>query len=752
MGEKRQLVFGLDIGTRSIVGTVGYKSGKKFVVIAQCNKEHETRAMLDGQIHDIGQVAATIKEVKERLEKQIGSKLNKACIAAAGRVLKTMQTHSEVKFQEDRIIQEEDVYDLHSIAIEDAYKKFLDENNTDTRFYCVGSSVVKYYLNDFPMNSLVEHKAMTIGVDMIATFLPDDVVNGLYRAVELAGLEVSNVTLEPIAAINLAIPERFRLLNIALVDVGAGTSDISITKDGSIIAFGMIPTAGDSLTESIAHHCMVDFNTAEEIKRKGDTDDVIEYEDIMGLPMTITKEELAEAVHDDVDRMATLAADKIMELNGGKSVGAVFVVGGGGVIPGYTKMLAEKLSLPENRVALRGKEVMNDIIFENTDLEINSLLVTPIGIALSFYEESNNFIFVNFNGSKIKLYDNSNLTVMDAAMQTDFPSSSLFPKSGKELNFTVNGTIKMIRGTMGEPAVIKVNSQPANLHTAVKENDIIEVVESQPGEPAHATIGDLGEYKAFIKVNVNGISVDLPKFATVNGKIQSEYYSINDGDVIEILDYMLVDQIVTLMEIDVVPGSVPMVNNEPAKPDTRVYENFSVRWELRDDSYTRMQYDNLSSDDEDGAGSDEDGDPYESGDSYANGDSYEELFGEDTAGNGSDEAVDTDTSGENANASDFSQEEQSDKGEEKKSSSSASHGRRHSASPRNNQVDCHVVVNGKVVTLSGKSSYVFVDVFDFIDFDLSHPQGTVITTLNGRPAQYMEPLQENSVIEVYWKK
>ena len=48
-----QLVFGLDIGTRSIVGTVGYKSGEQFIVVAQKVKEHETRAMIDGQIHDI---------------------------------------------------------------------------------------------------------------------------------------------------------------------------------------------------------------------------------------------------------------------------------------------------------------------------------------------------------------------------------------------------------------------------------------------------------------------------------------------------------------------------------------------------------------------------------------------------------------------------------------------------------------------------------------------------------------------------
>lgn len=91
-------------------------------------------------------------------------------------------------------------------------------------------------------------------------------MDGLYAAVERAGLHVENLTLEPIAAINIAIPERFRLLNIALVDVGAGTSDISITKDGSIIAYGMIPAAGDELTECIAKHYLVDFQEADRMK------------------------------------------------------------------------------------------------------------------------------------------------------------------------------------------------------------------------------------------------------------------------------------------------------------------------------------------------------------------------------------------------------------------------------------------------------------------------------------------------------
>ena len=86
------LVFGLDIGTRNVVGTVGYRIDDNFIVVAQYMREHETRAMLDGQIHDIGRVGNTIRKVKEQLESQLGMELTEVCIAAAGRVLKTRLT------------------------------------------------------------------------------------------------------------------------------------------------------------------------------------------------------------------------------------------------------------------------------------------------------------------------------------------------------------------------------------------------------------------------------------------------------------------------------------------------------------------------------------------------------------------------------------------------------------------------------------------------------------------------------------
>ena len=672
------LVFGLDIGTRSIVGTVGYMTGERFHVVDQEIREHETRAMLDGQIHDIRKVGNTISAVKEGLEERLGRPLKDACIAAAGRVLRTVTVHAEQNFEKEKEVSEEDIYALTSLGVENAYKDFnssMDNGDGTIKFYCVGYSVIRYFLNGYPMGNLEGHKAKEIGCDLIATFLPDDVVDGLYKAVEFAGLEVANLTLEPIAAIQVAIPEMYRMLNIALVDVGAGTSDISITRDGSIIAYGMIPVAGDALTEIIAQNCLVDFNTAECIKRQSGEMEQVEYQDIMGLPQVITRQQVAELVKPVVDRMTGEVADKIRELNGDKSVSAVFVVGGGGVIAGYTQSLAQQLGIQKERVAVRGQEVMQQIEFLKEDARKDSLMVTPIGICLSFYEQSNSFIFVHFNKQRIKIYDNNHLAVVDAAVQAEFPNDGLFPKRGKELNFTVNGQYRIQRGEPGEAAMIFVNGYEADIHTGIHANDVIEVRESTAGEAASLEIDQLPEYLSTLRVKINGTMVDLPRFVQVNGSLQSGYYKIQDGDVIEILNYYTVEQIAAFVDFNMKESTQCYVNNRLADGQTQVYENFTVEWK-------------------------------------------KESIPEETAP---------------------AEEEAVPLPEEDVRSETETQ-------------TITVFANGVPAVLSGKKSYVFVDIFDAIDFDLSKPQGTgIVTKLNDRDAQYMEELHQGDKIEIYWR-
>lgn len=691
------LVFGLDIGTRSVVGTVGYRTDETFHVIAQESRQHDTRSMLDGQIHDIDRVGRTIADVKDEIERKINRQLNEVCIAAAGRVLKTVTTSAEIEYEEDIVVDAEQIYTLDMLGIEKAYDEFHSNNDSDVKFYCVGYTVVKYYVNGMPMSAPDKHKARKLSVDLIATFLPDDVVDGLYKAVEIADLTVANLTLEPIAAMQAAVPQMYRMLNIALVDVGAGTSDISITKDGSIIAYGMIPKAGDELTEAIAQALLLDFNMAERVKTKVIENETIRYEDIMGISHSIEPQEVLKIVENVIEDMTTDIAEKIKELNADKSVSAVFVVGGGGKIPTFTEKIAEKLGIISERVALRGKEVLKDIDYQIENPVIDSMYVTPVGICLNFYDQKNNFIFVNFNGKRIKLYDNGHLTVADAAMQAEFPNEGLFPRRGRELHYTLNGKPYMVRGKLGEPAVIKLNDEIVSLNSPIVAGDKIKVSESTPGEDASLEIKNLKEFGGKILVVVNDKTIELPQFSSVNGELQSEYYSIKDGDDIKMLNYYSVKQIAEFMDVTINPEYNIYVNNKISSLDTLVYENFNVIWTLE-----KL---NLS------------------------------------------DVTDTDFENEEIEFSKYLTKTTETE------DNSISIENEENATGNETEKYMTVFVNGEEIHLKGKDEYILVDVFDYIDFNLSKPEGrSVATKVNGQSALFAQTLNPLDKLEIYWEK
>lgn len=794
MGEMengKQMVFGLDIGTRNVVGTVGYKDGKEFRVVAQYTTEHDTRAMLDGQIHDIGRVGETIREVKEALEATTDLTLTDVCIAAAGRVLKTVTTTVEYVFPEETVVTGEHIHTLDLLGVDQAQTILKEKNDTKYKFYVVGYTTVKYFLNDEVFSNLENHKAERIGEEIIVTFLPEDVVDGLYAAVGIAGLEVANMTLEPIAAINVAIPENYRMLNIALVDVGAGTSDISVTRDGSIIAYGMIPFAGDELTEVLVKNFLVDFNTAEKIKLDASEGKEIVYEDIMGIPHTITAEDVWKLTDPVVEKITTEVAEKIEELNGGEAVSACFIVGGGGKIHGFVEAIADKMDVPRERVALRGEEVLKQIVFEQKEIVKDPLIVTPVGICLNYYDQKNSFIMVTFNGERLKLYNNNHLTVVDAALQAGFPNENLFPKRGKEIQYTINGRSRIQRGATGESAVITLNDRAANLNTQIMPNCHITIQESTAGADAELTVEQLEEYQnSEIDFVVNGRIVTCPRFVEVNGVLESPSYQIRNGDRIETRSYYTVSQLAEFMDVTPNPYKAILVNNREADENTLVYENFDVEWDAE-----AVAYGGKVERTEDTADRGFDVSPAASARSILNAEraqeaaAAEEATKEAAAGPTAESpaaeapaavegpAEETESAATEESVATEEQTEVKEPAAEEpvKTETTAavekpaaekpvepvqrtSFGAANSAERMLHDgpkvaKPLSVFVNGEEYRLDGKMDYVFVDIFNVIDFDLNESRGrAIVTTVNGENAQYTQKLNDGDKIEVYWKE
>lgn len=515
-------IFALDIGTRTVIGIVALVESGSLRIVAQHMIEHSSRAMFDGQIHDIPKVADTVLQVKRVLEKKLGFKLTKAAIAAAGRSLVTKQCHVEMEIDESVEIESMLVNSLEITGIRNAHQEVdaVVAGNGE-KFYCVGYSVIKYYLNNYPVTNLTGHRGKIIGADVLATFLPESVVNGLYAVLGRVGLEPLNMTLEPIAAIEVLIPENMRLLNLALIDIGAGTSDIAITRKGSVVSYGMVPMAGDEITEAVAEALLVDFNWAEKIKRSLDNDGDIVYKDILGIENTVTTDEVSGMIEPVLDKLSAELAGSIINLNGGESPKTVFCVGGGSRLPLLTNKLAEQLGLETQKVAARGRSALQNVAVDEEGLE-GPEGVTVVGIAtIAIKKLGQNFVTIKVDGKEFSLFYSKDLNVANALSSLDFNPRDLIGRNGKDLKLTLNGNPKVVYGGLASPAEIYINGVKANLQSTIKDGDEISILKAGEGAEAKAYVRDYLDVPERLNITLNGEPRIIEPVCVLNGELSA---------------------------------------------------------------------------------------------------------------------------------------------------------------------------------------------------------------------------------------
>ncbi|MEN6328023.1 MAG: cell division FtsA domain-containing protein [Syntrophomonas sp.] len=517
MENKR--IFALDIGTRKIIGLLMQKNQTGYDILASEMIEHSTRAMMDGQIHDVEAVASTIQTIKNKIEEKLEIKLESAAVAAAGRALKTaVGTTRKKRILMDEISGEE----VRALEIEAVHKaQYLlgqEEINSKDRsnYFCVGYSVISYQLEDQEIVNLVGQVGSEAGVKLIATFLPRVVVDSLFSSLIRVGLDIYSLTLEPIAALAITIPPSMRLLNLALVDIGAGTSDIAVVKNGNIFAYAMVPMGGDRLTELLAANYLLDFNHAESVKRLLSAQEQVEIKDVLGNQSVLASSDVLQELNPGIEQLVNEISRNNLELNQ-KTPDAVICVGGGSMTPGLTAILADKLALPKNRVGIKTPES-----FENLKIEAEYLKgaqgVTPLGIAYySFAKLPVPFIKVTVNGREIALWIMGEVNISTALLSSGTGLANIYGKPGLGKTIEVNGEVRVFKGEMGTPPIIKLNGNDGSLDTTVQEGDSLEFVAGKNGQPAVVYVRDLlPEANGYVMVN--GEHLDLKAVALVNGQ------------------------------------------------------------------------------------------------------------------------------------------------------------------------------------------------------------------------------------------
>ncbi|NEZ46393.1 cell division protein FtsA [Clostridium niameyense] len=693
--NSQNIIFALDVGTRSILGTVGIVKDKKFHILEESYIEHEERAMIDGQIHDVTLVASAVEKVKRTLEEKLNIQLNKVSIAAAGRFLKTHTVKVEVDIDSSYEIDKDTIRSLELTAV----KKAEDEiaGKSQGKLYCVGYTVKNYYLNDYVISNLLLQKGEKIATEVIATFLPRYVIDSLYSVMKKVGLTVDSLTLEPIAAMEAAIPRKLRLLNLALVDVGAGTSDIAICSKDTVSAFGMVSLAGDEITEAIVQSYLVDFETAEKIKKQCYNEKTIEYTDVIGLQNKIESQEILKVIDPTVKKIADEIGNKILEINGDKSPNAVFLIGGGAHSPLLKEYISKKLNLPIERIAVKDRQAVLDCVVNEANF--GSEGVTVLGIALtSIRRLGNDFIDVMLNGNIVSLFNSHKHTVMDLIIQGGISPKVLLGRNGKNIRFTLNNIPRVSFGTLSSNAVIRINGQISSVEDNVKEGDTVEIEFAKNGRDAEPTIKDYIKKVYSISFFINDIIETMCPLGFINGN------KVNLNDKIKENDEVYI----------VFPETLG--DYKKYYDDLQGVFKYYLEDKILDDSYKIKEGDRI----------------YKIKEEKKDIVQVKKETRDITENKTYDEVAIT------SSILDI-KEEKTTVAEEKKTDL-----------PKE-VVSVKVTANGQEVELKGKKEYIFVDIFNYIEFDLSLVRGNLLLLLNGKPAGYYDRLKQGDIVEIKWE-
>ncbi len=545
---KQDLIFALDIGTRKVVGMIAKKDKDKIKIIDVEIIEHQTRTMLDGQIHNINEVAKIVIEIKEKLEKRSGCLLHKVGVAVAGRALKTVKAKITKELSLNNEITEDDVLNLDLEAVSSVLKDAGNDIGHED-FYCVGYSVVYHELDHQFIGDLVGHFGKNMGVEVIATFLPRVVLDSMLSVLRRAHLEINNITLEPIAALNAIIPQDIRRLNLLLLDIGAGTSDIALTKDGMVFAYGMVPEAGDEITELICEKLILDFNSAEKIKKQVSLQKEISFKDILGKEHDLDSKSVIDIIRPRVAKLADSISQKVLELNK-KAPHAVILVGGGSMTPLFERELSRAFPLDSANIGIRLPEMVDGI--EDTTGKLNTPdMVTPLGICImTAHSTGLKFLELYVNEKRVNVLDmQQSLDVLSALVSAGVSKMKLYGRIGRAVCVEVNGKLTVIKGEMGKPAKIRLNDKPADLTTKIASGDRISFEPAIDGHDATAKVEDILEIKP-LSIKVNEKELEIMPQVFMNGAAVVLDDSVQDRASIEFNNHVSIRNVLESIEVN----------------------------------------------------------------------------------------------------------------------------------------------------------------------------------------------------------
>ncbi|MCY2686099.1 cell division protein FtsA [Salinimicrobium sp. TH3] len=384
--EQNDIAVGLDIGTTKIVAMIGRKNDYGKMEIIGIGKA-KSLGVHRGVVNNITQTIQSIQQAIQEAEADSGMKIKDVVVGIAGQHIRSLQ-HSDyiTRPNPDEVI---DATDIETLC-----------NQVHKLVMLPGEEIIHVLPQEFKVDGQAEIKEPIgmYGGRLEANFhvVVGQVssIRNVGRCVKSAGLELSAVTLEPLASANAVLSQEEKEAGVALVDIGGGTTDLAIFKDGIIRHTAVIPFGGGVITEDIKEGCSIIEKQAELLKVKfgsawpGENKDN-EIVSIPGLrgrePKEITLKNLSKIIH---ARVVEIIEQVYLEIkNYGheeqkkKLIGGIVLTGGGAQLK-HIKQLVEYITGMDTRIGYPNEHLAGDSDTETT----SPVFATAVGLVLNSLE------------------------------------------------------------------------------------------------------------------------------------------------------------------------------------------------------------------------------------------------------------------------------------------------------------------------------------------------------------------------------
>ena len=377
---------GLDIGTTKIVAMVGEKNQFNKVKILGVGKS-QSLGVHRGVVNNITQTIQSIKIAVDEAQSKSGADVKEVAVGIAGQHIRSLQ-HSDYITREnpDEVINENDIDKL----IDQVYKLVM----------LPGEEIIHVLPQDFKVDGQSEIKEPIgmYGSRLEANFhiVVGQVssIRNIGKCIKSSGLEMGDITLEPLASSDAVLSEEEKEAGVALIDIGGGTTDVAIFKDGIIKHTAVIPFGGNVITEDIKEGCSIIGNQAEQLKIKfgsawpGENKDS-EIVSIPGLrgrdPKEISLKTLSKIINArvvEIIEQAYLEIKNYGHEDSKKKLIAGIVLTGGGSQLRHLKQLTEYVTGMDTRIGFPGEHLAGD------SNEYNPIYSTAVGLLMKAIENN----------------------------------------------------------------------------------------------------------------------------------------------------------------------------------------------------------------------------------------------------------------------------------------------------------------------------------------------------------------------------